>query len=486
MALQIKVKNCVILFLKKGIFVFNPQRFIFLFLSLIIIGCSQATFEGNKAPKSLDQKPIKLEEFGSINRNRSIDTTQGLTGNTKEEEFVQNDFGKLDIVLVVDNSGSMLEEQTELADKLSSLLTFVSDSDWRIGITSTTENDGPLVRLVSKTDDNFSQLFSDTVTGLGVLGNVVETGILQAKNAIESGIQGSNGTPGWIRSDSGLAVLIISDEDNCSDGTECDRNAPYVRADFLTDYMASVRQLGEDAKVYGIIDEPLSECDTGRRKGVIYRDAINATNGKSGSICDRSFDDTLEKISKDLVGVLQIDYDLSVKPLNDEITVTVDGEDFSSNVELDGSTIKFILAPPPNAVIKVSYQEGALEEIGEIALAGENISNIQAILNGRKLQESEFKYNNKTNKVTLNIETKENDTVEIRYESAKIKRFLVLSKTPTSENIIKVYLGKPGDGGTLLSAIDYEYDKKTNSISINESVNDSNTEFFVEYEYELE
>ncbi|RYZ48847.1 MAG: VWA domain-containing protein, partial [Proteobacteria bacterium] len=125
------------------------------------------------------------------------------------ESFQQNSSasGALDLLLVIDNSGSMAEEQVNLSDKLSPLLSFVQNSDWRIGVVTTDPKDGCLRNLISKTDQNAMASFASAVQP-GIKGSGNERGIQQAV----AGLKGECNTSGsWLRNQSTVGVLIVSD-----------------------------------------------------------------------------------------------------------------------------------------------------------------------------------------------------------------------------------------------------------------------------------
>src|SRR5690606_41180852 len=59
---------------------------------------------------------------------------QGVSGSNKTDTFMQTtQTGVLDVLIVIDNSGSMAEEQNNLAGKLQPLLSYVQGADWQIG-----------------------------------------------------------------------------------------------------------------------------------------------------------------------------------------------------------------------------------------------------------------------------------------------------------------------------------------------------------------
>ena len=71
----------------------------------------------------------------------------------------------LDILLVIDNSGSMGPAHESLSGNLDGLIDKVRDSDWRIVITTATFTDC-LRAVINKDDPNYESLFTDAIEGL--------------------------------------------------------------------------------------------------------------------------------------------------------------------------------------------------------------------------------------------------------------------------------------------------------------------------------
>ena len=207
----------------------------------------------------------------------------------------------VDILVVVDNSGSMAEEQANLSTKLQPLLRHIQDSDWQIGIATTDPEDSCLHSLISGTDSDPAGRFEVAITEVGTSGSSNERGIQQAVRAL-------NGECGnWVREGSALGVLIISDEDNCSDATQCDDD-PWSQGSYLSDYMSAIREIVITARIYGLIWHPSmsqGECPSGFNQGHTYADLIATTGGRWGSICDDDYTAILEEISRDLAVIAQ-------------------------------------------------------------------------------------------------------------------------------------------------------------------------------------
>ena len=319
--------------------------------------------------------------------NRPVVTEAFLQGSdqlAKTENFAQSASasGLLDVLVVVDTSGSMKEEQTNLSGKLLPLLSYVKDSDWKIGVVTTDPKDGCLRGLIRKGDRNPEQLFADAVSA-GIQGSGNERGILQAVN----GLKGEcNQSGSWLRSNSTVAVLIISDEDNCSlNGADCGEDA-WAKADYLVNYLKGIRQVGTNARTYGLIWHPSvakSECNTAFHKASVYAEAIEKTSGTYGSICDADYSNTLRAISLDLSVILRTQFALQYAPYARSLKVYVNNQLQSSGYKLSGNVLEFTQAPAAGAAIKVSYEFSNEPPKNEFFLANAaDSSSLQVYLDG--------------------------------------------------------------------------------------------------------
>jgi hypothetical protein len=152
---------------------------------------------------------------------------------------------KMDVLFVIDNSGSMGQEQTNLAANFPVFIQVLDESglDYRVGITSTgrdytyematpignipaSQTGGDNGRLlhptqcnmprpwIEKTDPSPATLFS-CAAALGTDGPSDEMPLASMRDAFEDRIaDGTNA--GFLRSDALLAVVILTDENDCS------------------------------------------------------------------------------------------------------------------------------------------------------------------------------------------------------------------------------------------------------------------------------
>lgn len=301
--------------------------------------------------------PTRLE-FNQVNRPVVTEAfRQGSEQEFKSESFAQtaNASGLLDVLLVVDTSGSMKEEQSNLSNKLMPLLSYVKDADWKIGVVTTDPDEGCLRGLIRKGDKNATTLFANAVNA-GIQGSGNERGILQAVN----GLKGECNQGGsWLRTNSTVAVLIVSDEDNCSlKGQDCGSD-PWAKGDYLVNYLNTIRKVGVNARTYGLVWHPTttqSSCSTGSHQASVYADVITRTGGSWGSICDADYSSTLSAISYDLSMILKTQFALKYEPYANSVKVYVNNQLQTSGYKLTGNVLEFNSAPAANANIKVDYQ----------------------------------------------------------------------------------------------------------------------------------
>lgn len=212
----------------------------------------------------------------------------------------------LDILMVIDNSNSMAEVHRGLADKLDALLGEVKDNDWQIALTTTDPRDCPQT-LISASTPSYTQVFRRAIGELGTSGTILE----QASRAALLGLQKDCQGKEWLRANSAVAVLIITDEDNFERGPcgmvdasglsivePLDDRACHVSA--LHDHLQKIRIPGVTAKVYGLINTSAS------KNFLTWKDS----SGKPifdhyASVHAKDYTATLRKISQHIQAVLQ-------------------------------------------------------------------------------------------------------------------------------------------------------------------------------------
>ena len=131
-----------------------------------------------------------------------------------EEIFVQEEISDVDILFVVDNSGSMSGNQSQLAQNIETFMNvfITSGIHYNIGFITTDDATalGPVVDPTSS--DPFTEI-QNIIDNIGTMGSPTEKGIEYAYEAMQSGNDFGPGSAFW-RYDAKLIVIFISDEDD--------------------------------------------------------------------------------------------------------------------------------------------------------------------------------------------------------------------------------------------------------------------------------
>ncbi len=287
-------------------------------------------------------------------------TSEVLPPNTPVSEtfYVPEGEARVDILFVVDNSGSMYDDQQRLADNferfLDSATTPGASNDFHIGVTSTDvlSPDGLDGRLVSNptyltpSTNNLEQTFADHVS-LGVDGTGLELGLEAMRLALSRPLStGHNG--GFLREEAALSVIVVSDED---DGSS-DPFVPPEHVRSVDDYVAFL-----SAVKGGVITETpiLFSAVVHPQGSPRYLEMVDAFGGVTLDINSPTWGEQLGQIGSATFGI-SARFRLSNPTKVDDIEITVDGMPVT-NFALDatGQTLLLEVPPVPGAVVEVTF-----------------------------------------------------------------------------------------------------------------------------------
>lgn len=280
--------------------------------------------------------------------------TIGLEPKCKKEVFSQASQAKLDIIWIVDNSGSMEDEQVSLGVNFNSFIHnfILKDVDFKMGITTTdTRNEykglmvaGSAEKLTSAAaklnQDQFMNDFKELIQ-VGTRGSSYEKGLAASEGFIQ------RYAASFLRPDAYLAVVIISDEE--------DQSASAVS--YYTDYLKSFKANAGLVKVYSIVDVTNSNAGYGITTGhERYKEASLNTAGVVSDIRD-DFASVLGSMGDSLINLMD-SFALSSAPDISTIQVYVNGV-LSTNYSYDSASrsIKFNAGsvPAAGAEVVVTY-----------------------------------------------------------------------------------------------------------------------------------
>lgn len=297
----------------------------------------------------------------------------GFSVNAKSDSFQQaytrND--KIDLLFIVDNSGSMDEEQANLSASFNNFIGEFTDKElnFQIGVISTDtvttaahwtnspynnfNNSGRGTLLYRKTsgyqkiltsfmpDATVKTQFANNVL-IGTNGSGAESGILSATQFLDTArLAGWNN--GFIRSDAFLSIIVVSDEDESYGNT----NSTYIKNN-TTDKNARINGfLAALDTAKGVVDGDRSRI---RFDAVVATDFSFCNNAVPGSV-----------ISASAVGTVYMEVAQTLSGVSVPVCT-----DFSSAIadiaeELVVATTRFHLAQPPDGPINGVYvNEGAV------------------------------------------------------------------------------------------------------------------------------
>jgi hypothetical protein len=255
-------------------------------------------------------------------------TFQGSTANNK-----------VDILWVVDNSGSMLTKQQNLANGFNSFSSvFVNKGfDFHMAIvTSDTRTAGGggqngefqgAPTVISGTTPNFANVFKANVV-------VGQTGDPQAKelDAIQLSLSSSylsGANTGFLRSDAHLAVIVLSDaDDNDSTGTTAN-TLSFLQALKPDKFDVVSRTYKKNFTVSAVAVDNVNAAECAPllpliEEGVKFKSLITSTNGSLASICANDFSAGLSSISQRIAEAIT-EIPLAYVPNLATLTVTFNG-----------------------------------------------------------------------------------------------------------------------------------------------------------------
>jgi hypothetical protein len=256
------------------------------------------------------------------------------------DEFVAKEQSKADILWVVDDSGSMEDDQMAVraaADAMEEVLS-LAEVDFRLAVTRTraqNENDPRRGRLEG---DGFTadveQFKRDIVVGAdGGWEPGLQTGIMAIDRALPATAAGAAAEGEKLREDAAIVVIHMSDERDqtveCVACGGCEREESQQTfcsggESVIDDFVSQYTQ--RDAVTFAIVGDLPNGCQqTGTRDdfepGQGYVEVANATGGAFGSLCG-DMRQNLEDVARAATGIASA-YQLSGLPASATLRVAV-------------------------------------------------------------------------------------------------------------------------------------------------------------------
>jgi len=254
-------------------------------------------------------------------------------------------YSKVDVVFVVDNSGSMGWIQDNISDNAAIFMEEflkMTEVDWKMGVISTDDND-----TVDEVTDylgfkepfhrfspNPISTFQGAIDSLGTWGSGSERVFYNIDRVLA-------GKPEFLRERSQLAVIMVSDEVEQSDDEDRTKYEPSTFVSIMRKYVSK----GNTVRFYGALQmRDFPKCTDwsgggqyGPYKGSRYEAVVEQTGGFTISACADDFGIQLAEIGKDIVSLSNYTrITLGARPNKDTIKVLYKGEALPYGTERDG------------------------------------------------------------------------------------------------------------------------------------------------------
>jgi hypothetical protein len=300
------------------------------------------------------------------------------------QEFAQRvKYSKaVDVLWVIDTSGSMSSHQTLLAQQMELFVTGLNASglDYQMAVTtmdmSSTGEKGRFVAqtntpvILTPTTPNLLGVLAGRIQ-LGDNGSPVERGLQAMMAALSSPLATTGANSGFLRSDSLLVINFLSNEDDTASPVT-DSNRPV--ADY-TSFLDSVRPplaYGDRswvANFMGVIQGDPSCTTMGQYSsyGLKYMALADASGGAKESICDGDLRSGLVNIKARILEVVT-EYPLNREPSVSSIRVVVNGRAVPGDAQngwtyyAAANSIRFhgTAVPAPESTIVVTFDPAGL------------------------------------------------------------------------------------------------------------------------------
>ncbi len=285
--------------------------------------------------------------------------------------------GKVDILFVDDNSVSMETEQAALGTKFQSFVAELSGLDWQAGITTTDCSNGPwgicgsLLNMTGTSSPiltpsvpGFDQVFNNTIQRPETLGCAAAgqcpSGLEEAMKAASTAIdKRATNNAGFFRDGAALAIVVLTDEDEQSDGTLPTATRPQTVINKVTAAFGADKKF----KSYAItilsgdtqcLEQQRAQLNGSPFYGTFAMELARLTGGQSVSICAPDYSVTLRQIGQDLRKLTQA-VTLTRAPIPSSVQVTFTP---AQNITwtVSGNTILFSRAVSAGTRIDVYYE----------------------------------------------------------------------------------------------------------------------------------
>ena len=283
------------------------------------------------------------------------------------DNFTQDGDAVVDILFVVDNSGSMSSNQANLKNNFDDFMAvFVSAGvDYHVALITTDQSEFVGSVITAASTDPVTE-FSDQVDLIGYGGSPYEKGLWYAYESTDSGDASPSSSTGFFRSAARLVIVYVTDEPDFSHSTIGHGGSTSMTPSDYSAQLLSLKSSSDLVVAHAVAGDYPSGCSTngGAQFGDGYYDVVSDLGGTFMSICAADWSVTMDTLARDSMAMLS--FPLSDYPIEDTLTVSVDGVASADwTYDSAANSVTFTVAPTDGAAIDIEYAVWADCDTGE-------------------------------------------------------------------------------------------------------------------------
>lgn len=295
---------------------------------------------------------VQAEDILGNQNSARVEWTVVSTTRQLSQSIRVNDYKKVDILFVIDNSGSMAYEQKNMASRVSNFLSVIRGLDYQVAITTTDPRasvswgDGQLLpfspAVGSIIDSSIAEATAQDLIGKTLqrpeTGSGSEQAIFATYRVIDRYANNEPNHRRLFREGAQFAVINISDEDESANGP---KNDPESLINQIHDTFGGQKTFS----FHSIITKPGdTQCKStyGATYGERYAKLSNLTGGIIGSVCEQDYAAQVSGIAQGVRDLLKT-MTLQCQPLTSGYSISIkkDGQSYAGTFRVDGVNLVF-------------------------------------------------------------------------------------------------------------------------------------------------
>lgn len=250
-----------------------------------------------------------------------------------------NSNNKADIIIAIDNSGSMNPEQSNMAQRFSTFIDKLDGLDWRIAITTTDmqrtpdKRDGQFLMFITNPNPRqgvyfidstmpkatAKSLFATTIQRPASEGSGNEQGIGASYRAIQRSqdpatVTSSAPNRSFFRTDAALSILVVTDADETNASGTLAYNIPENLLSFIKTLWPSKPFIFNSIVVRSGDTACLGQSGN-EGYGTMYERLSNLTGGVIGTVCATDYGAQLAAMGQTIVDLVRV-INLNCQPVD--------------------------------------------------------------------------------------------------------------------------------------------------------------------------